>query len=172
MHICNPLLWWYILVYHVHDILLYSTITSSLLFQVERHWTDGSLPSPLEGWQHKVTWPGRENPGDFWDPFLVREQSHLNDLPFSAWVMFIRATQREPKMNLSYWTSSGFPSHFQSVFILLVPNEHDPGLPWKKVFDFNGTSWFKLTLNEYKIKNNPPLSQNLWIWTKQEYLSE
>lgn len=31
-----------------------------------------SLPIPLEGCQPQVTWPGRKNLGDFWDPSLVR----------------------------------------------------------------------------------------------------
>lgn len=40
--------------------------------QVELYWTDWSLLSLLEVWQHLVTWPGREKPGDLLDPFLVR----------------------------------------------------------------------------------------------------
>lgn len=37
------------------------------------HWTDRALSSLLEVWRHVVTWPGRENPRDFWDPYLVSD---------------------------------------------------------------------------------------------------
>lgn len=52
-----------------------------------------------------------------------------------CWVVFIRAITeniqqrfyRKTKMQVSYWTSPGDPSLFQSSIFHLVPNEHHPG---------------------------------------------
>ncbi len=54
------------------DFWIFSHISTSL-YKGEVHWTDGTLPSLLEVWRHVVTWPGRENPRDFWDPSLVSD---------------------------------------------------------------------------------------------------
>ena len=58
-------------------VLLTPLTTLSCLNPVMCSGADFSLPILLEGCQPQVTWPGRKNLGDFWDPFLVRHTFSL-----------------------------------------------------------------------------------------------